>query len=103
MVLRGAAATLVIAGHQFPHASPGNPMKEILDDAARRSIRYLENLDSRAVQSLGVALAEALPKIVPQVIVITHENLLVESTPGRVIRFSRDKLKGEDTRVEADG
>jgi DNA repair exonuclease SbcCD ATPase subunit len=61
------------------------------------------NLDSRAVQSLGVALAEALPKIVPQVIVITHENQLVESTPGRVIRFSRDKLKGEDTRVEIEG
>ena len=61
------------------------------------------NLDSKAVQSLGVALSEALPKIVPQVIVITHENQLVESTPGRVIRFSRDKLKGEDTKVEVEG
>jgi DNA repair exonuclease SbcCD ATPase subunit len=61
------------------------------------------NLDSRAVQSLGVALAERIPQIIPQVIVITHEQQLVESTPGRVIRFSRDKLKGEDTQVEVEG
>ena len=61
------------------------------------------NLDERAVQSLGVALAERIPKIIPQVIVITHEGALVESTPGRVIRFSRDKLKGEDTQVEIEG
>ncbi|VVB57451.1 DNA double-strand break repair Rad50 ATPase [uncultured archaeon] len=61
------------------------------------------NLDSRAVQTLGTALAERIPQIVPQVMVITHENQLVESTPGRVIRFSRDKLKGEDTQVEVEG
>ena len=61
------------------------------------------NLDAKAVQTLGTALAERIPQIVPQVIVITHENQLVESTPGRIIRFSRDKLKGEDTRVEVEG
>ena len=61
------------------------------------------NLDERAVQGLGVALAERIPQIIPQVIVITHEGALVESTPGRVIRFSRDKMKGEDTQVEIEG
>ncbi len=61
------------------------------------------NLDAKAVQGLGVALAERIPQIIPQVIVITHEGALVESTPGRVIRFSRDKLRGEDTQVEIEG
>ncbi|MFA5108718.1 MAG: AAA family ATPase [Candidatus Micrarchaeia archaeon] len=61
------------------------------------------NLDSQAVNLLGLAISEKLPQIIPQVIVITHEPRLVESTPSRVFKFSRDKLKGEDTNVQIDG
>jgi DNA repair exonuclease SbcCD ATPase subunit len=60
------------------------------------------NLDSRAVAQLGQAMAEQLPQIIGQVVVITHEGQLLESTPGRVLRFMRDKEKGEDTRVEVE-
>ncbi len=60
------------------------------------------NLDGRAVASLGRAMAEKLPQIIGQVIVITHEGQLLESTPGRVLRFRRDKEKGEDTAVETE-
>lgn len=60
------------------------------------------NLDSRAVVSLGEALAVQLPKIIPQAIVITHDAALVESTPSRVFRFERDKAGAEDTQVAAE-
>jgi len=58
------------------------------------------NLDEVAVQSLGVALSEKMPKIIPQVIVITHEQKLLEAAPARVLKFERDKRKGEDTKIE---
>lgn len=57
------------------------------------------NLDARAVAVLGQMLSDHLPKIVPQAIVITHDAALVESTPGKVFRFERDKGKQEDTVV----
>lgn len=58
------------------------------------------NLDGPAVSRLGRALAEKMPQVIAQVIVITHDTQLVESTPGRVVRFARDREKGEDTGVE---
>ncbi|MFH1306609.1 MAG: AAA family ATPase [Candidatus Micrarchaeota archaeon] len=61
------------------------------------------NLDENAVQTLGKAISEKMPQIIPQLIVITHEPRLLESTPARVFKFSRDKLKGEDTKVEMEG
>lgn len=60
------------------------------------------NLDGHAVQQLGRALAEKVPQIIPQVIVITHESQLLESTPSRVTRFVRDKGRGEDTALEVE-
>ena len=60
------------------------------------------NLDSKAVATLGHTLSDQLPKILPQVIVITHEAALLESTPGKVFRFERDKGNGEDTQVAVD-
>ncbi len=61
------------------------------------------NLDGEAVQSLGRALAERIPQVIPQVIVITHDMQLLESTPASVFRFCRDKKAGEDSLVESDG
>ncbi|MDE1798007.1 MAG: SMC family ATPase, partial [Candidatus Micrarchaeota archaeon] len=60
------------------------------------------NLDAPAVQQLGRAMADKLPQIIGQVIVITHEGQLLESTPGRVIRFARDKERGEVTQAGAE-
>ncbi len=60
------------------------------------------NLDGQAVQSLGRALAERIPQVIGQVIVITHDMQLLESTPARVFRFARDKKSGEDSIVECD-
>lgn len=60
------------------------------------------NLDAKAVQSLGQAMSEQLPKIIPQVLVITHDAMLLESTPGRVIRFERDKEGGQDSVVSVE-
>lgn len=61
------------------------------------------NLDETAVRSLGEALSVKMPKIIPQVIVITHEQKLLESAPSRIFKFERDKKLGEDTRVEIAG
>ncbi|MFH0927066.1 MAG: SMC family ATPase [Candidatus Micrarchaeota archaeon] len=57
------------------------------------------NLDEVAVRSLAISISEQMPKIVPQILVITHDEKLLESAQARVLHFERDKLAGEDTRV----
>jgi len=57
------------------------------------------NLDSSAVRALGESISNSMPKIIPQILVITHDSNLLGSANSRVLRFERDKLQGEDTRV----
>lgn len=60
------------------------------------------NLDKDSVKILGLSLSEKLPQVIPQVIAITHDLELVESTPSKVFEFIRDKKKGEDTTIKED-
>lgn len=57
------------------------------------------NLDFAAVRALGESISNSMPKIIPQILVITHDSNLLESANSRVLRFERDKLRGEDTQV----
>ncbi len=58
------------------------------------------NLDSNGVNLLARALHEALPQIVKQTFVVTHDDGLKEGASGTIHVFNRDKDNGEATIVE---
>ena len=58
------------------------------------------NLDEEAVRSLSRALYEQIPNIVDQTFVITHDENLKDAASGSLYIFTRDKSKGEASRVE---
>jgi DNA repair exonuclease SbcCD ATPase subunit len=57
------------------------------------------NLDENAVRALGESISISMPKIIPQILVITHDSKLLENTHSRVFKFERNKSIGEDTQV----
>lgn len=59
------------------------------------------NMDSRAVGLLCRALREDLPRVVDQVFVITHDDLLKEAGSAKVYKIERNKDGGDRTSVEA--
>lgn len=58
------------------------------------------NLDKDAVHTLSEALENKVPEIIPQSIVITHEENLISSEFARSYKFSRDKESLGPTVVE---
>jgi exonuclease SbcC len=58
------------------------------------------NLDRDAVHTLSEALENKVPEIIPQSIVITHEENLISSEFARSYKFSRDKESLGPTIVE---
>ncbi|MBD3398029.1 hypothetical protein GF412_02540 [Candidatus Micrarchaeota archaeon] len=58
------------------------------------------NLDKDAVHTLSEALENKVPEIIPQSIVITHEENLISSEFARSYKFSRDKESLGPTAVE---
>ncbi len=58
------------------------------------------NLDGEGVRTLAKALAEQIPQIVQQTIVITHDENLKDAATARVYVLLRDKTKGEKTKAE---
>jgi len=58
------------------------------------------NLDKDAVHTLSEALENKVPEIIPQSIVITHEENLISSEFARSYKFSRDKESLGPTIVE---
>ena len=58
------------------------------------------NLDKDAVHTLSEALENKVPEIIPQAIVITHEENLISSEFARSYKFSRDKESLGPTVVE---
>lgn len=59
------------------------------------------NLDADAVHTLSEALENKVPEIIPQSIVITHEENLISSEFARSYKFSRDKESLGHTVVES--
>ncbi len=58
------------------------------------------NLDSNSVKALCEILREKLPKIIKQVVVITHDENLREGANGELYLFSRNKDEYEPTKIE---
>ena len=58
------------------------------------------NLDRDAVHTLSEALENKVPEIIPQSIVITHEENLISSEFARSYKFSRDKESLGPTIIE---
>jgi exonuclease SbcC len=59
------------------------------------------NLDAEAIHTLSEALENKVPEIIPQSIVITHEENLISSEFARSYKFSRDKESLGPTVVES--
>lgn len=59
------------------------------------------NLDAEAIHTLSEALENKVPEIIPQSIVITHEENLISSEFARSYKFSRDKGSLGPTVVES--
>ncbi|MBN2121502.1 SMC family ATPase [Candidatus Micrarchaeota archaeon] len=59
------------------------------------------NLDAEAIHTLSEALENKVPEIIPQSIVITHEENLISSEFARSYKFSRDKERLGATVAEA--
>lgn len=59
------------------------------------------NLDKEAIHTLSEALENKVPEIIPQSIVITHEENLISSEFARSYKFSRDKERLGATLSEA--
>ena len=53
------------------------------------------NLDAEAVAALARALRDEVPKIVRQIVVITHDENLKKAASGRTYAFSREKAGGK--------
>ncbi|MEM2289024.1 MAG: SMC family ATPase [Candidatus Hadarchaeales archaeon] len=58
------------------------------------------NLDRNVIAEVAEMLRERLPEEIKQVILITHEEALEAAASGYLYRLSREKSKGEPTRVE---
>ncbi len=58
------------------------------------------NLDSEGIETLAEVLRERVPRIVKQLILITHERGLESAVSGHLYRFSRDKDRDEPTQIE---
>lgn len=58
------------------------------------------NLDNNSVKTLCEILREKLPKIIKQVIVITHDENLKEGANGKLYLFSRNKDEYEPTKIQ---
>ncbi|MCX8166839.1 MAG: AAA family ATPase [Candidatus Micrarchaeota archaeon] len=49
------------------------------------------NLDSEAIQTLGIVLEERLPELITQTIIITHDKELIRENFSNIIRIKRNK------------
>lgn len=58
------------------------------------------NLDSEGIETLAEVLRERVPRIVKQLILITHERGLESAVSGYLYRFSRNKDRDEATQIE---
>ncbi|KXB08387.1 hypothetical protein AKJ58_00070 [candidate division MSBL1 archaeon SCGC-AAA385D11] len=58
------------------------------------------NLDSEGIEKLSLVLRERIPKVMNQLILITHEKRLESAVSGYLYRFSRDKSSDGPTNVE---
>lgn len=58
------------------------------------------NLDSEGIEKLSIVLRERVPKVMNQLILITHEKRLESAVSGYLYRFRRDKSKDGPTNVE---
>ncbi len=58
------------------------------------------NLDSEGIETLAEVLRERIPRIVKQLILITHERDLESAVSGHLYRFSRDKDRDEETQIK---
>lgn len=58
------------------------------------------NLDAEGVKTLAKALAEQIPRVVEQTIVITHDENLKDAATAKTYTLARNKDKGEKTRIE---
>lgn len=58
------------------------------------------NLDAEGVRTLVKALSEQIPRIIEQTIVITHDEALKDAATAKTYLLSRNKAKGEKTKVE---
>lgn len=59
------------------------------------------NLDSEGIETLSLVLKKRVPKIMNQLILITHEKRLESAVSGYLYRFQRDKSEGKPTEVQA--
>ncbi|KXB09262.1 hypothetical protein AKJ35_00025 [candidate division MSBL1 archaeon SCGC-AAA833F18] len=59
------------------------------------------NLDSEGIEKLSLVLKKRVPKIMKQLILITHEKRLESAVSGYLYRFQRDKSEGGPTKVQA--
>ena len=57
------------------------------------------NLDRQAVQKMVEIFGETLPKIIDQVFIITHEDLLKEVNGSNVYILNRDKAQDKETEI----
>ncbi len=58
------------------------------------------NLDQQAVSKLVGIFGETLPRIIDQVFIITHDDMLKEVREGNVYMLNRDKAQDRETEVE---
>jgi exonuclease SbcC len=58
------------------------------------------NLDKNVIGEVAETLRERLPDEIKQVLLITHEEALEAATSGYLYRLTRDKGRGEPTKVE---
>ncbi len=58
------------------------------------------NLDKEGIDQLSEILRNRVPKIVKQLLLITHEERLESAVSGNLYRFHRDKERDEPTQVE---
>ncbi|KXA93471.1 hypothetical protein AKJ64_00530 [candidate division MSBL1 archaeon SCGC-AAA259E17] len=58
------------------------------------------NLDSEGIDSLSEILRERIPRVVKQLLLITHEKRLESAVSGYLYRFNRDKSRDGPTEVQ---
>lgn len=57
------------------------------------------NLDSEGIEKLSSVLRERVPRVMKQLILITHEHQLESAVSGYLYRFQRNKTRDEPTEV----
>lgn len=58
------------------------------------------NLDSAGIDNLSEILRERIPKVIKQLLLITHEKRLESAVSGYLYRFTRDKSRDGPTEVQ---